>query len=379
MKRIGIDARMFGSSFTGIGVYVERLLEELGKQDHSELQFVIFSGVENKNAILQYSNKFEFVAIQAGHYSLWEQLIFPWILQRAKLDLVHFPHFNAPLLYRGKSIVTIHDLILSLYPGKSISSWIRGYAYRLTLVSIVKRAAKIITVSTHTKKDLVELMQLDEGRVSVIHNGYDPLFSVAILPSEGIEIRKKYTLGDTPYIAYLGLIREHKNTARLVKAFKLLVDSGYVGNLLLIGKEDMRYPDVRDQVRELSLQGRVLFLGHVDGPDRRVLLQESELYVMPSLYEGFGIPILEAMASGVPVVCSQSTSLPEVAGNAARYFHPLRPDDIARVMGEVLDSPELQKEMISLGREQIKKFSWGKMAKQTLEEYQKVLSFKGHK
>jgi glycosyltransferase involved in cell wall biosynthesis len=298
----------------------------------------------------------------------------PWILRQAKLDLVHFPHFNAPLLYRGKSIVTIHDLILSLYPGRSIGSWIRDHAYKLTLNSIVKRASKIITVSAHTKKDLIELMQLDEARVSVIHNGYDPLFSKKIDASERTEIRKKYSINDTPYIVYLGLIREHKNTARLVQAFKLLIDSGYKGNLLLIGKEDVRYPDVRDRVREFSLQGRVIFLGHVDPLDRRTLLQGAELYVMPSLYEGFGIPLLEAMASGVPVVCSQSTSLPEVAGNAARYFHPLRPDDMARVMGEVLDSSKLQGEMIDLGREQIKKFSWEKMANQTFKEYQKALS-----
>jgi glycosyltransferase involved in cell wall biosynthesis len=362
---------MFGSSFTGIGVYVERLLEELSKIGGDTLQFVIFSGVENREAILQYGAQFEFVAVNAPHYSLQEQLVFPWILKRAKLDLVHFPHFNAPLLYRGASIVTIHDLILSLYPGKSIGSWVRGYAYRLTLSSIVKRAIALITVSAHTKKDLVELMQLDETRVTVVHNGYDPHFSTPTSMPEREEVRRKYNLGDTPYIVYLGLIREHKNTARLIRAFKLLIASGYTGNLVLIGKEDIRYPDVRDAVRELSLQGRVTFVGHVSWADRITILQGATLYIMPSLYEGFGIPILEAMASRIPVVCSQTTSLPEVAGDAARYFHPLRVDEIAKVMKEVLDSPDLQREMIALGQERVKKFSWSKMARETLEVYQK--------
>ena len=216
-------------------------------------------------------------------------------------------------------------------------------------------------------------MQIDETRVIVIHNGYDTDCDIPKNLLKQDEARKKYSLGEAPYIVYLGLIKEHKNTARLIQAFKQLIDLGYTGNLLLIGKEDLRYSDARDKVRAHSLQGRVFFLGHVESKERITLLQGAELYTMPSLYEGFGIPILEAMASEVPVVCSKTTSLPEIAGDAARYFHPLRPDDIARVMKEVLASSSLQSQMIALGKEQVKKFSWEKMANETFEVYTKIL------
>ena len=180
-------------------------------------------------------------------------------------------------------------------------------------------------------------------------------------------------LSSPQYILSLGIIRDHKNIARLIDGFKLMIDAGYTGNLILAGKEDTRYTEPRDRIRELALQNRVQFVGQVNPTERIYLLQQAALFVMPSLYEGFGIPILEALTAGTPVIASNSSSLPEVGGNAVKYFHPLRPDELAKVALEVLGSPSLQAEMRFAGYAQAAKFSWEKTAKETLAVYEKIL------
>ncbi len=366
---------MYGSAFTGIGKHVERLLWELSLLTRTEKRtdtFVIFCEPKNSAKIAALSPHFETIEVSIPHYSLSEQFVYPRILQKARLDLMHFPHFNAPILYRGRSIVTIHDLILSFYPGKSVSSWLKEGAYRMTIRSIVERATAIITVSSHTKKDLVELMQTDDAKIRVIHNGVDAIFSEKVPIAAIEEVKKKLGI-QSSYLLYMGLHREHKNLGRLVRAFKLLIDGGYSGQLILAGKEDPRTGEAREAVRELGLRSRVIFPWHLDFADTILLLQGAELYIMPSLYEGFGLPILEAMASGTPVVASKTTSLPEVGGPAARYFHPLRIDEIAKTITEVLKDPTIQAEMIEKWYAQARGFSWEKMGKETLALYQESL------
>lgn len=375
--RIGIDARMYGSAFTGIGKHVARLLSELSAKTSPDYGyvFVVFCDPSNVEKIRELGPMFEPVGVRIPHYSLREQLVYPGILHKAKLDLMHFPHFNAPIGYRGNIIVTIHDLILSFYPGKSIGSWFKEAAYRFTLNSIAQKAKRIIAVSAYTKKDLIELLGVDDEKVSVVYNGVDDLFATKCEPERIIETRNKLGIPGN-YVLYMGLHREHKNLGRLVRAFKELVDTGYEGMLVLGGKEDPRTTEAREAVRELGLKNRVLFSGHLDFSDVVPLMQGAELYVMPSLYEGFGLPILEAMSGGVPVVASKTTSLPEVGGTAARYFHPLRIDEMAETMREVLGSKKLQKEMVQAGYEQVAKFSWEKMAEETLAIYREALGNK---
>ncbi len=170
MKRIGIDARIYGPAFTEIGIYTQHLLEELAKLAPSDITFVVFAAEVHRREIESLGENFEFVPVCVLQYSFAEQITFPITLKKARLDLMHFVHFNTPLLYRGRSVVTIHDLILSLYPGKSVGSWFQRFAYTLTLKNIVRRAASIITVSHHTKRDLIELMQIDESSIVPIHN-----------------------------------------------------------------------------------------------------------------------------------------------------------------------------------------------------------------
>ncbi len=184
---------MYGSAFTGIGKHVACLIAELSTKTTPEdgIVFVIFCGHSNADHIRSLSKTFEVVEVDIPHYSLREQFVFPSILRRAKLDLMHFPHFNAPILYRGNIVVTIHDLILSFYPGKSAVSEFKEFAYKITLGSVVKKAKRIIAVSKHTKKDLIDLMGIDEEKITVVYNGVDAKFSIPQSPEKIKETQKK--------------------------------------------------------------------------------------------------------------------------------------------------------------------------------------------
>ena len=271
MARIGIDARMFGSTFTGIGKYVERLLGYLATAETSHV-FVVFTDPGSAAKIQAISDRFEVVPVTFPHYSFGEQLFFPHVLRQARLDLVHYPHFNAPIFSSVPSVVTIHDLILSFYPGNSISSTFRVFAYEKVLKSVTARSRAIICISRHTKKDLIELLDVPDEKISVIYNGVDREFFDPVAKEMIEQTKKKFSL-DGEYLITIGNHREHKNISRLVEAFGRLVRSGYTGKLLLIGKENSRHHEVRDAIRNENLRSQVILPGFVENDEMLALLQ----------------------------------------------------------------------------------------------------------
>jgi glycosyltransferase involved in cell wall biosynthesis len=313
----------------------------------------------------------EKVLVNARHYSLAEQWRFWKILNAAKLDLMHFTHFNAPVLYRRPSVVTIHDLTLSLYPGKKMRSpWVR-MAYHFTIRSIVKRASSVIAVSEHTKKDLVNLLHTNAAKINVVHEGVNPIFHK--INDQHIIDDFKVKMGfDRPYILYTGVWRSHKNLVNLIRAFAILKHRyKFPGILVITGKEDPWYPEVKQTVNEEKLCGEVRFTGLVPDEDLVLLYNAASVYVLPSLYEGFGLPVLESFACGVPVCAARSSSLPEICGNAAELFDPKDPADIAAKVNLVYKDAAKREELIVRGRARVKEFSWEKMAKETLAIYNK--------
>lgn len=310
--KIGIDCRMYGSKFTGIGIYVERLVNYLAHHDR-ENEYVLFLSKSGMVDCEVEAPNFKKVEADVRHYSFGEQVVFPWLITKEKLDLMHFTHFNAPLAYYGKSVVTIHDLTLSFYPGRKMTSSFHRFAYSLTIGSIARRARKIFSISAHTKKDLVEILDVPEDKISVIHNGVNRERFEAEIPEDRIEKTKKKLGIEGKYFLYTGVFREHKNLVRLVEAFAEIAGKHPDANLVLAGKEDPGYRDVRDAIVRLGLSGRVRLPGFVDNDDIAPLYRGAEAYVFPSLYEGFGLPVLEAMAAGIPVICSKGSSLVEVA------------------------------------------------------------------
>lgn len=369
--RIGIDARMYNSNGTGISRYVRELVDHITKFD-TENTYVVFLSVEMFGKFEVPSNM-EKVQVDSPYYSLSEQTKFLQALYSARLDLVHFTHFNAPILYLDPCVVTVHDLTLSKFPGQKMNTWFHKKAYELTIWSVVKKAKHIITVSDHTKKDLHEIFSIPENKMTTIYLGVDGFVP---LPKARIERTKKKFGIMKPCFLYVGVWRNHKNLLHLIDAFNVLRESGLEAQLLMVGKESPYYPEIRDMISSSPYLKDIVTPGFVSEEDLHDLYASTDVLVNPSFYEGFGIPPLEAMASGNVVAVSNTTSHPEICGDAAFYFNPNSVSDMAKVMKEAITNENVRIELKRKGLERSKIFQWDKTAKETLEVYRKVLNLK---
>lgn len=363
---------MYSHSFTGIGRYVYELVEHLIKHDKKN-EYVLFMNNPEYEAYEPKSKRITKVLVNAKHYSFAEQTKFWWALKRAKLDLMHFTHFNAPILYRKPSVVTIHDLTLSFYPGKKMNSSFRRFAYNRVLKSAARNAKSIIAVSKNTKQDLIDIVKVSPSKIEVVYEGVGDEFGPREDKEAVMDLIKKYNISKV-FMLYTGVWRSHKNLVNLLRAFKLLKeDAGFEAQLVMTGKEDPFYPEVKRTVQELGLEHDVIFTGLVDEEELVALYQAAHLYAFPSLYEGFGLPPLEAMRCGTPVVASKTSCIPEVCGeDNAVFFDPYDPEDMANVMRKVWLDESLRKDLREKGLRHGRKFSWEKMAEKTLEIYKSV-------
>lgn len=372
--RIGIDARMYSTEFTGIGRYVYELVRHLVEADEKN-EYVLFMNQPEYDEFDPPSKRVEKVLVNAKHYSFAEQLRYLWILRRAKLDLMHFTHFNAPIFYRRPSVVTIHDLTLSFFPGKKMNSAFYRTAYNLVLKSSVRNAKRVIAVSENTKQDLIDITHVSPAKVEVIYEGVGEEFGPRGNKEEQEEVLKKYSI-TKDFLLYTGVWRGHKNLVNLIRAFALLREGTEAFDLQLVitGEEDPYYPEVKRTVKELGLEHHVIYTGMVPEKELIALYQMAKAYIFPSLYEGFGLPPLEAMRCGTPVVASKSSCIPEICGDSnAMFFDPYDPEDMANVVRRLLLDEGMQKDLRECGLKHSLKFSWEDMAEKTLKVYNDVL------
>ncbi len=370
--RIGIDCRMYSSGFTGIGRYVYELTENLFEIDKQN-QYILFFNEPEYSAFSPPNKNIQKILVNAPHYSFHEQTRFLHVLNRAKLDLMHFTHFNAPIFYRGPSIVTIHDLTLSFFPGKKMTSFFQRFAYHITIKKALAKAKKIIAVSEHTKKDLRQLFHIPSEKIEVIYEGINADFHKIKTEDQAYiqETIKKYDIHE-PYLLYTGVWRSHKNLARLLEAFHILKhEYDFDGSLVITGRPDALYqPELEQKTLSLQLENDIIFTGLVSDMELVLLYNGSLAYVFPSLYEGFGLPPLEAMQCGVPVVAANSSSIPEICGkDNAVFFDPHDPKDMAQKIYEVISQKSLREKLVTNGFKRVKQFSWRKMAEETLKLY----------
>lgn len=355
MAKIGIDARLWGTKHTGIGRYVEELVENLVRIDRQNT-YVIFCRSDDFDSITV-GKKWKRVIADIPHYSLQEQLLLPFIFWKEKLDLLHVPHFNLPILYPGRAVVTIHDILWHRTKSPEVTTLsplvysIKHLAYRTVVANAVNRAAKVLVPSNAVKQDVIRQFKLPERKVVVTYEGVP----------ERLNISGKQRL-PKPYVLYVGNLYPHKNVENLVRALKQLGDF----NLVVVAGRNI----FRDKFKTKSF---VKMLGHVSDGELATLYEGAAAFVFPTLSEGFGLPGLEAMTAGCPVVCSDIPVLREVYGDAALYFDPGDPGDIASKIVLVLTDGRLRKELILKGRQQVKKYSWRKMAQQTLGVYEEIL------
>lgn len=383
--KIGIDARFYGPPGKGLGRYTQKLIENLEKIDQKN-QYVIFLRKENFDLYQPKNPHFSKVLADYPWYSITEQVCMPAKIRQNKVDLMHFPHFNVPIFYFDKFVVTIHDLILLQFPTVKATTlsrtmyFVKQAGYKFVIKQAVKRAKKVITVSNYTKKELIKYFGLDPNKIIVTYEACDINNQQSIINNQHLQ---KIGIA-RPYLLYIGNAYPHKNLEGLLLAFKkLLKDYKLDLQLVLVGKEDYFFRRLKEEAEKLNLpaygwsaeggKSPVVFPGFVSDEGLQVLYQNALLYVFPSFCEGFGLPPLEAQAQSLPVVSSNASSLPEILEDTAEYFNPHNIDEMARVIAKVAKDEKLRDELRKKGLEHVKKFSWERCVQETLGVYHQAI------
>ena len=296
---------------------------------------------------------------------LWTHLRLSWEMARHPPDLLFVPAHVLPIVHPRRSVVTIHDLGYLYYP-EAHRLLDRLYLDLSTRYN-ARAATHLVADSSATKRDLIERYGADPDKITVVYPGYDDTVFQPVRDEKDIgAVKAKYGIaGD--YILFVGTLQPRKNLIRLMEAFSNIQYPISNIQLVIAGKKGWLYREIFQQVEKLGLEGKVVFTGYVPEGDLPALLSGARLFVFPSLYEGFGLPVLEALACGTPVVCSNVSSLPEVAGDAAVLVDPLDVEELAAAMERVLRDEELRAELIERGFEQVRKFSWERCARETLD------------
>ncbi|KKQ78830.1 MAG: Glycosyl transferase group 1 [Parcubacteria group bacterium GW2011_GWC2_38_7] len=302
---------------------------------------------------------------------LWTLLRLPLSLFAKSVDLLFMPVQYVPYFCPTKVVCTVHDLAFITHP--SYFKPLKRILYSKMTTYSVKKACRIIAVSQSTKNDLVKYYRIKPEKITVICHGYNrdlfkEKFSLEVIK----KTKDKYGLADKNYILYVGELQPRKNITTLIKAFNSVKDSITKYHLVIVGRKGWYYEDIFKHVENYKLHDRIIFTGYVPEKDLPVLMNQAKVFVYPSLYEGFGLPVIEAMACGAPVITSNVSSLPEVAGDAAILVDPYNVDDIANAIYNVINDKELRESLIYKGLKRAKEFSWEKAAKETLEVFEEV-------
>ena len=367
--RIAIDARKLHDF--GIGTYIRNILTELSRLDRTN-EYVVLCRPEDIDSGDVLGRNFRMVPEPAPTYSVSEQFKIPLSLARERVRLVHEPHYVLPPLVRCRSVVTIHDCIHLMFPqylpGKLAHLYAKG-----SMWSAARKANRILTVSEASKRDILRFFDVPPDKVVVIYNAIDERFLAPPDVERMDLVRQRYQL-DHPFVLYVGNIKPHKNIERLIDAFGRARSRGCPGDvkLVIIGDEISKYPGLRQSVHKHKLDKHVRFLGFQPMETLAAFYRLARAFVFPSLYEGFGLPPLEAMACGTPVVTSNVSSLPEVAGGAALLVDPYDADAIAAGICRALTDEQLRAELTARGQERARSFSWAQSVKKIHEIYLQV-------
>ncbi len=376
--RLGFDLRPFLKEETGVGVYLRNLLVHLAQIDHENEYFLFSASLRDRfpPEKLPHFQKYYWRDLKIPVRCLnffWYQLCWPPLeaFFRQGLDLTHSP---TPLLLpsRGKMVVTVHDLFALDFPSmaEAEASW----AFPRHASRSLARADGIITFSNFMKADILRRFpSIEAAKVRVIPHGLESYFLETVAPEELRTFRKRVSLPDD-FLLFVGTLEPRKNLSRLVIAFKILLSRYPSLHLVLVGKGGKEEKSLRRQVASLQLENKVHFLGYINRWGLRNFYHLATALIMPSLCEGFGFPLVEAMACGLPVLASNATALPEVGGPAALYFNPTEPEDIARTAASLLEDPELRQHLIQEGQKRVRNFSWERAASNTLTFYREVMA-----
>lgn len=362
MIRIGVDGNEANvKKKVGVSVYTLNLLKYFSKVANQEHSFVVY--LKNlPSSELPEENKYYKYKVIKGNF-LWSQIYLPiYLSTHREIDVYFSPAHYLPSFCSVPQVVTIHDLAYQYFPNDftkkdlwQLKNW--------TKLS-VKKASQIIAVSKTTKKDIVKNYGVNEDKVNVVYNGYEKLNQKSKIKSPTFA---KASAGKQNYILFVGTIQPRKNLEILIAAFDKFVQTNIDFKLIIVGKKGWLYEDIFKKVKTLKLEDKIIFTDHVTDKELVKYYKNAFCFVLPSLYEGFGIPVLEAMSYDCPTIISMTSSLPEIGGDASLYFDPKNSDDLLEKLITLQDNTQLRKELISKGKQRIKYFSWEKCAKETLE------------
>lgn len=365
MLKIIIDGRMHNES--GIGRYIRNLIYYLQLIDKENEYFILH--LKKDFDSLKYSDNFRKILADFGWYGVGEQIK---LLKLFKGDLVHFPHFNIPIFYQGKFVVTIHDLIHQHFSMKRASTHnlvmykLKQLGYKVVFKNALSKSAKILVPSNFVKNQLVSDWRVKTAKIAVTPEGVDAsIVKQSQISNARCQILLKKLNVRAPYIFYVGNAHPHKNVAGLIRAFCKLRGK-YPGlSLVLAGYDHYFWQKIKNE----NQFPNIVFTGFITDEELAALYKQAECFVMPSLEEGFGIPLLEAMSCLCPVASSAAGSLKEVGGDAAIYFDPQNTEDMQDKIECILKSESLRNKLIAKGRIRANVFSWKKLARETLEVY----------
>jgi len=369
--KILIDARLYGLENAGLGRYLVSLVGQLQKIDlNNEYLLLLRKKYFDE---LKLPNNWQKIKADFRHYSLKEQLILPKLINEHKPDLVHFPHFNVPLLSGRHFVVTIHDTLMHEFKGKTSTTLplflypFKRLGYKVIFSRAVKTSSKIIVPSRWVKRKLIEIYGVNKDKIAVIYQG----FNQEIFGRKSVDVKKQFQLKD--YFIYVGNAYPHKNLPRAIEAVvRLNKERGERGKiqLALATSRGVFQERLKTEIKKLKGENDVRLLGFVDDRELNSLYQQSIGLIYPSLSEGFGLQGLEAMAAGTVCIMSDIPVFREIYDDRAIFFNPREVADIKKKMAMVLGLSQKQRAvLIEKGREHLKGFSWQTMAKQTLEVY----------
>jgi glycosyltransferase involved in cell wall biosynthesis len=361
---VAIDARWLVG---GIGTYTRHLLQGL-RVNGNGFRVHAITREQHKHEVEKYCERV--TVVNTPIYTVREQ----WAIPRAArcCDLLHVPHYNAPLLRRAPLVVTLHDIIHATDPDYRAS--FKSWAYARPILNLVARKARhIITDSEFSKSQIVEHLGVPASKVTMIYCGVNG-GSRVVNRREAFD-KVSATLGfDQPYLLYVGSLKRYKNVSTLLKAFAVLRERRHIPHHLIIVGDDMRQKmALLREAAELGIDRESHFISNVSEELLSFIYTAAEVCVMPSRIEGFGLPVLEAMSSGTPVVCSRAASLPEVGGDAVLYFDPASVEELIEALEQLLGSTELQRDLRKQGLERAAQFTWDKSARKHIEVYTRVL------
>ena len=372
---IGIDAsRAFEKERTGIEEYSYQLIKNLAMMDLKSHQIFLYA---RKNLVIDFDLPDNFKLKIISPNKFWTQIGLASEMLRNKIDVLFVPAYAVPQIHPSETVVTIHGLEYKYFP--ECYSLKERMILEINTKLSIKLASKIIVPSENTKKDLIKFYGVEEGKINVVYHGVNSNWSKGFSPkvkqNNLVQIRAEALTPKIEFnVLFLGRLEKRKNIVNLVKAFELFKNqlrrrhSGMSpSQLILVGKAGFGFEEIKTTIQESQFKKDIILKDYISESEKEELYQNADLFILPSFYEGFGLPVLEAMSYGVPVVCSNTSSLPEVAGGAALLIDPNNIQEISEAMSKVFSNSDLKNKMIEKGFENIRRFSWEKCVRETME------------